>query len=188
MNIDPFGFRYPNSFKSIPVRIFYRFGFFGLRVRVSGKLPSPTVSTVYTSLSVRLSSSSSWYAPMGATTLYVVLMLMSCTNIRIYKEEEPPLPARRADYSVILMVSMFYFTYHLLGQNALIYIFSLFAFGISIFQLNSPMDTETRLLHLLLWFNLHLSMAYGLEDYLESNRTFWWVCVCFPSHKAYVPS
>lgn len=130
---------------------------------------------IYTSLlSLCLSSSSSWYAPMGATTLYVVLMLMSCTNIRIYKEEEPPLPARRAGYSVILMVSMFYFTYYYSTIDALIYVCSLFAFGISIFQLNSPMDTK----HVFCTFCFGLISAlngYGLGDWLDPERSFGWV-------------
>ncbi|XP_020869345.1 uncharacterized protein LOC9327915 [Arabidopsis lyrata subsp. lyrata] len=48
------------------------------------------------------SSSSLWYAAIGGTTLYVVLLLIShfCTNVRIYKANEPPLPATRASYSL----------------------------------------------------------------------------------------
>ncbi|CAH8347205.1 unnamed protein product [Eruca vesicaria subsp. sativa] len=119
---------------------------------------------IYVSLtSLCLSSSSSWYAPMGATTLYVVLMLMSCTNFRIYKEEEPPLPATRAGFSVILMISMFYFPYYYSIIDAFIYVCSLFAFGISIFQLSAQLSHghKTRLLHLFLWFNLSLQWLWA---------------------------
>lgn len=85
----------------------------------------------------------------------------------------PPLPARHARYSVILMVSMFYFTYYYSTIDALIYICSLFAFGISIFQLNSPMDTK----HAFCFCLVSALNGYGLGEWLDSERSFGWVVV-----------
>ncbi|KAG2328074.1 hypothetical protein Bca4012_037112 [Brassica carinata] len=82
---------------------------------------------------------------------------MSCTNIRIYKEEELPLPARRAGYSVVLMVSMFYFTYYYSTIDALIYVCSLFVFCTFCFGLISALN------------------GYGLGDWLDRERSFGWV-------------
>lgn len=124
---------------------------------------------IYISLiSLCISSSLSSYAPIGATTLYVKLLLVShlCTNIRIYKEEEPPLPATRASYSMILIVAMFYFPYYYSTFGVLFYVCSMFAFGFGIFQLNSPMDIKHAGFTLFIGF---LSACQGF-----------WLAYCWP--------
>lgn len=125
------------------------------------------------------SSCSVWYGAIGATILYVMLPLIShlCTNVRIYKEEEPPLPATRASYSVILIAAMFYFTYYHSTIHVLIYVCSMFAFGISMFQLNSPMDTKHTV------FTLCFGLISAVEGYGFGNwpdaerRSIGWVIV-----------
>ncbi|CAE5960255.1 unnamed protein product [Arabidopsis arenosa] len=124
------------------------------------------------------SSSSLWYAAIGGTTLYVVLLFIShfCTNVRIYKDDEPPLPATRASYSVILVAAMFYFPYYYSTIHVLIYVCSMFAFGISMFQLNSPMDTKHAVYTLFFGF-FSAFEANGIGNWPDSQRSFWWVIV-----------
>lgn len=124
------------------------------------------------------SSSSFWYAAIGGTTLYVVLLLIShlCTNIRIYKEDEPPLPATRATYSVILIAAMFYFPYYYSTIHVLMYVCSMFTFGIAIFQLNSPMDTKHAVFTLFFGF-VSAIQGFGIGNWPDSERSFWWVFV-----------
>ncbi|CAA7015444.1 unnamed protein product [Microthlaspi erraticum] len=135
-----------------------------------------SICGIYTSLvSLCLSLSWSWHAPMGATTLYVVLLLISLKT-RIYKEEEPPLPATRATYSAILVLAMFYFPYYYSTVHVLAYVCSLFALGIAIFQLNSPMDTG----HSLFTFFCGLLSAlvgFLLGGFHASQRSFSWLVI-----------
>ncbi|CAH8272936.1 unnamed protein product [Arabidopsis lyrata] len=82
------------------------------------------------------------YASIGGTTLYVVMLLMLHfpTTIRIYKEHEPPLPGTRVLVSVILVTAIYYITFNYPTWDVLVYTYSMFVFGVSMFQLNSPMQ------------------------------------------------
>ncbi|CAA7044798.1 unnamed protein product [Microthlaspi erraticum] len=124
-------------------------------------------------------SSPNWFAAIGGTALYVTLLLMFhfTTDTRIYKEEEPPLPATRAGYSVILMTAMLYFPYYYSALDFLIYLCSMFAFGISIFQLNSPMDT-THVSATLFFGFFAAYIGYGFnQNFPNVERSFWFVFV-----------
>ncbi|KAF3560531.1 hypothetical protein DY000_02015279 [Brassica cretica] len=90
------------------------------------------------------SSCSLQYASIGGTTLYVVMLLMLHfpTTIRIYKEHEPPLPATRTLLSLIPMTAIYYISFNYPTVDVLVYIYSMFAFGFAMFQLNSPMQFQ----------------------------------------------
>ncbi|CAF2042865.1 unnamed protein product [Brassica napus] len=107
------------------------------------------------------SSCSLQYASIGGTTLYVVMLLMLHfpATIRIYKEHEPPLPAlqenigilrekivgiaaTRTLLSLIPMTAIYYISFNYPTVDVLVYIYSMFAFGFAMFQLNSPMQFQ----------------------------------------------